>query len=72
MISLLGNKCEKIGRVVPYNIIKEFSFNNNINYIEVSAKVGKNINQAFLCLTKQIYELTPIDPDSEKQSLSDK
>ena len=61
VICIIGNKTEKVGRVVPYNQVKEFAYGHGLGYIEVSAKTGKNIPQSFECLTKQIYELTPVD-----------
>ena len=67
VISLLGNKCDKVGRVVPYNVIKEFAFNNSMNYFEVSAKTGKNIIPAFHTLAAQIYDLTHADSDATSE-----
>ena len=63
VMCIIGNKTEKFGRKVPYNVVKEFAYGHGLGYIEVSAKTGKNIKQSFECLARQIYELTPVNLD---------
>ena len=44
---LLGNKKDKENREVPYNMAAEYAMKNNFGFMEVSAKLGIGIQQAF-------------------------
>ena len=62
---LVGNKCDlENERVVTSKEAKEFSESLGISFLETSAKQKINIDEAFMTLTKQIYELLP---DTEKR-----
>ena len=62
---LIGNKCDlEEERVVNTKEGKELADNLGISFLETSAKQRTNIDEAFMTLTKQIYELIP---DTEKK-----
>ena len=57
---LVGNKCDlENERVVTAKEAKEFADSLGISFLETSAKQRVNIDEAFMTLTKQIYELLP-------------
>lgn len=58
IILLLGNKCDSPSREVPYNVAMEWARARNMGYLEVSAKTGANIRNAFSCLIREIYRNT--------------
>ena len=48
VVSLIGNKCDLIEkRAVTYEEATEYAKKRNLNYIELSAKTGTNVAQAF-------------------------
>lgn len=47
LIMLLGNKCDLPNREVPYNFAMEYARKRNFGFLEVSAKSGMNIKNAF-------------------------
>ena len=49
---MLGNKCDLPQREVPYNEAMEYARAKNMGYLEVSAKSGANIRNAFTCLIR--------------------
>lgn len=49
---LLGNKCDLPHREVPYNLAMEYARKKNFGFLEVSAKSGSNIKNAFNCLVR--------------------
>ena len=51
---LIGNKCDLSERQVTYDEAKKFADDNNISYIETSAKQDINVN---LCFTKIIEKI---------------
>lgn len=60
---LVGNKCDNsTTRVVTYTEGKNFAEKENIEFIETSAKDGKNINELFELMTKEILELQATKP----------
>jgi len=68
---LIGNKKDKMRREVPYNMAAKFARENNFGFMEVSAKSGSGVKEAFHRLVieiyRQIYEkLTEEDPDAPK------
>lgn len=64
IVFLVGNKVdEKDNRKISYQECSEFAKQNNLSYIETSAKTGENINELFNQIAKQIYETLP---DNEK------
>ena len=52
IVMLLGNKCDLPCREVPYNLAMEYARTRNLGYLEVSAKSGVNIKNAFNCLVR--------------------
>ena len=57
---LVGNKCDlENERVVTAKEGKEFADSLGISFMETSAKQRINIDESFMTLTKQIYELLP-------------
>ena len=53
---LVGTKCElEHRRYVKTEEGEKFAKDNNMDFIEVSSKTGKNINDCFSILTKSIY-----------------
>ena len=53
---LIGNKKDKENREVPYNMALEYAMKNNFGLMEVSARHGLGINEAFNLLVSQIYK----------------
>ena len=47
VIMLIGNKKDKENREVPYNTALEYALSHNFGLMEVSAKQGLGINEAF-------------------------
>jgi GTPase SAR1 family protein len=54
LVGHLDTKPDK-AREVLEDEVKDFASNNGISYIEVSAKTGKNVEDAFLTLAKEVY-----------------
>lgn len=52
IIMMLGNKCDLPNREVPYNLAMEYARKRNFGFLEVSAKSGANIKNAFNCLVR--------------------
>jgi len=78
VIMLIGNKSDlEHERAVSYAEGKKFADDNNLIFLETSAKTSENVEQAFLNTAKLIYEkvkkgvsgLEPISP-KEKSDLS--
>lgn len=55
-ISLMGNKCEKIPKIVNSDDISNFCEKNDLDYYEVSAKNNTNIENAFSSFLNVVYE----------------
>jgi Ras-related protein Rab-1A len=72
-ILLVGNKCDIVDRrVVEESVAIEFAKNENIHYIETSAKNATNVNEAFESIAKQIkqqIDANPMVPGQEKRTL---
>lgn len=49
---MLGNKCDLPHREVSYNVAMEYARKQNFGFLEVSAKSGTNIKNAFNCLVR--------------------
>ena len=52
IIMVLGNKCDLPNREVPYNVAMEWARSRNFGFLEVSAKTGANIKNAFNCIVR--------------------
>lgn len=62
---LVGNKCDlDSDRKVTQKEAKDFAESQGMTYIETSAKARINVDEAFMTLTKQVYEALP---DNEKK-----
>mmetsp|Transcript_9647 Transcript_9647/g.16200 ORF Transcript_9647/g.16200 Transcript_9647/m.16200 type:complete len:91 (+) Transcript_9647:385-657(+) len=65
IITLVGNKCDLPNREVKYDEAMEFAQKMNLNYIEVSAKTGKNVKSAFHQIVLEVFrKLTSNDDDA--------
>lgn len=53
---LLGNKKDKREREVPYNMAMQFAMERNFGFVEVSAKTGSSVKEAFSRLVMEIYK----------------
>ena len=52
---LIGNKCDlEEKRAVTYQEGKDFADSNGMKFIETSAKESKNVQEAFVTMTKEI------------------
>lgn len=49
---IIGNKCDMPNRQVPYNMAMNYARKMNFGFLEVSAKTGTNIKNAFNCLVR--------------------
>jgi len=68
---LLGNKIDMVDkRCVTYEEASTFAKNNNMIYLETSAKTGKNINDDFNYMMCEIVKDKPIRLKSEKTSVN--
>ena len=54
-VTLLGNKCDLPNREVHYNEAMKYAKKMNMNYLEVSAKTGRNVENAFSLMVESIY-----------------
>ena len=55
---IVGNKCDIDGKAVSNNEIEHFCHENgNLNYIEVSAKSGKGVEEIFIKAAKIATEI---------------
>ena len=71
---LVGNKCDLDESKIAVNReeVKDFSSENDIEYIETSAKEAKNIDKVFKKIAEQIYkkiEDKSIDPSVQEQGV---
>lgn len=55
IVMVLGNKCDLPNREVPYNVAMEWARSKNFGFLEVSAKTGTNIKNAFNCIVRCKY-----------------
>mmetsp|Transcript_13049 Transcript_13049/g.20252 ORF Transcript_13049/g.20252 Transcript_13049/m.20252 type:complete len:140 (+) Transcript_13049:206-625(+) len=55
VITLLGNKSDLQSREVFYNEAMDFAREKGMNYLEVSAKSGRNVRSAFSLMVNQIF-----------------
>jgi GTPase SAR1 family protein len=53
---VIANKLDLPDRVVSAYSIKQFQKENKVEIFECSAKLGKNINEAFECIIKEIIK----------------
>ena len=52
---LIGNKKDLFKREVPYGMAAEYARKNNFGLMEVSAKTGHGVKEAFSRLIKEIH-----------------
>ena len=61
---LIGNKCDlEDKRVISFEKAKDFADSNNMKYIETSAKIDKNITNAFGLIGKELMDAASNDND---------
>ena len=64
---LVGNKCDlEADRKVTFAEGKEFADSQGMGFMETSAKARINIDEAFMALTKQVYDALPEAERKEK------
>eukprot|EP00300_Choanocystis_sp_HF-7_P033786 c46210_g1_i1.p1 GENE.c46210_g1_i1~~c46210_g1_i1.p1 ORF type:complete len:210 (-),score=43.50 c46210_g1_i1:106-735(-) len=57
IILLIGNKADlETAREVPYDEAKKFADENNMLFLETSAKTGQGVEEAFLQTARAIYD----------------
>lgn len=75
-IFLIGNKSDLEGqRDVPYEEAKQFADENNLIFLETSAKTGENVNEAFTETAKKIYQNVidgSLDPSTAESGVQHK
>jgi len=73
VIVMIGNKVDLAEqRAVSFEEASKFADENNIIYIETSAKTGKNVEDVFLDTAKKIYDKIKsgdIDPNSVESGI---
>ena len=52
---LVGNKKDKENREVPYNLAAKYAMEHNFGLMEVSAKLGHGVKEAFNRLVAEVY-----------------
>ena len=55
--TLIGNKCDLPNREVTDTEAREWAQQKGLNYLEVSAKTGKGVVEAFSLMASKVYEL---------------
>ena len=55
IVMLLGNKKDKENREVPYNTAAKYAMEHNFGLMEVSAKLGHGVKEAFNRMVAEIY-----------------
>ena len=63
---LIGNKKDKVKREVSYKVAAEYARKNNFGLMEVSAKSGSGVKEAFGRLIYEIYSQIESENDPEK------
>ena len=58
MCMLIGNKKDKVRRQVSYKMASEYAQQNNFGFLEVSAKTGAGVQEAFNRLILECYKET--------------
>ena len=53
---LIGNKKDKENREVPYNTAAKYAMEHNFGLIEVSAKLGHGVKEAFSRMIAEVYK----------------
>ena len=61
IVMLLGNKRDKNIREVPYNVAMQYAIERNFGLVEVSAKTGFGINEAFSRLVSEVYKFQTLE-----------
>ena len=59
-IILFGNKCDKEDRIISQAEAEKFAKDNNIPYIETSAKLNLNIDEGFSIVANDAYKKNEI------------
>jgi GTPase SAR1 family protein len=68
IIILVGTHADKYSeRIVTINEIKDFAYENNLEYMEVSSKTGIGISELFNRSIKLIYDKRTISQDIRKE-----
>lgn len=52
---LVGNKKDKVQREVPYKMAAEYARKNNFGLMEISAKTGSGVKEAFNRLIIEVF-----------------
>jgi len=52
---LIGNKKDRMRREVSFMEAAEYAHKNNFGFMEVSAKTGNGVREAFARLTDEVY-----------------
>ena len=66
LIFLLGNKKDKPNREVPYNVGMNYAMQKNFGFMEVSAKTGFGVRQAFDSIISEVYKLQMMSQTDSK------
>ena len=53
---LVGNKCDLKNRKISFDEGKKFAKDNNMKFFEISVKESINVNDVFICMTKDIIK----------------
>ena len=72
MCMLIGNKKDKVRRQVSYKVASEYARQNNFGFLEVSAKTGAGVQEAFNRLILECYKETnqqEIETSEQEQPL---
>ena len=56
IVMMLGNKKDKENREVPYNLAAQYAMEHDFGLMEVSAKHGTGIKEAFNRMIAEIYK----------------
>jgi len=65
---LVGNKCDLADKIIDTERGKALAEKHEIKFFETSAKTGLNVQEAFLCITKDIRDRLIAENNSPETS----
>lgn len=66
LIFLIGNKCDiEEQRTVDKKLAEEYSKNNDLYFLETSAKTSKNVKELFKNISKELSEIIVLEENTE-------
>ena len=67
LVMMLGNKKDKENREVPYNLAAQYAMERDFGLMEVSAKHGSGIKEAFNRMIAEVYKFQTLELGAEDE-----